>query len=233
MVESLTSNERFDTVVMGICTAYESGFGQGLQGRATPNPYQPLTQQFAAWEYGHWSGTKKKSYPPRRWADSDYCKHGFAPGHCWKESCSNSEDSAQKAPAHEIGEPAAGTRITEHSNECSADRQPVASVLETFVRQPDGYAYRYHDYRGDVIRFNGGAPVNGSNPFEAVPYWLGRAEQPIDANGNALKACEHPPGDCNRLGLPGDPCDRNCNWPECGCVCGTDGVMRPALSEPV
>jgi hypothetical protein len=53
---------RFDPKVMSICTAYESGFGHGVQKRATANPYQPLTQQFAAWEYGHWSGTKKRAH---------------------------------------------------------------------------------------------------------------------------------------------------------------------------
>ena len=38
---------------------------------------------------------------------------------------------------------------------------------------PHGYAYRYHDYRGDVLRFNNGEEVNGSKPFEVVPYWIG------------------------------------------------------------
>lgn len=38
---------------------------------------------------------------------------------------------------------------------------------------PHGYAYRYHDYRGDVLRFNNGEEVNGGMPFEVVPYWIG------------------------------------------------------------
>lgn len=51
------------------------------------------------------------------------------------------------------------------------------------------------------------------------------------ADSRSEKADECRPGNCNRRNIPGDPCDRNCNWPECGCVCGTDGVMQPALSE--
>lgn len=39
-----------------------------------------------------------------------------------------------------------------------------------------------------------------------------------------------PPGDCNRCSAAGDSCDRNCNWPECGCVCDADGVMRNAVN---
>jgi hypothetical protein len=57
-------------------------------------------------------------------------------------------------------------------------RIPVTSRPSTpAARQPDGYAYRYHDYRGDVIRFSGGEPINGSKPFESVPYYFGTAEQ--------------------------------------------------------
>jgi hypothetical protein len=43
------------------------------------------------------------------------------------------------------------------------------------ARQPDGYAYRYQDgvYNGTVIRFNGGAEVNGGKFIEAIPYYFG------------------------------------------------------------
>lgn len=61
-------------------------------------------------------------------------------------------------------------------------------------------------------------------------YWIGRSPL-AQRQAHAQKACEHPPGDCNRRGLAGDPCDRNCNWPECGCVCGDDGVMRPSKGK--
>ena len=40
-------------------------------------------------------------------------------------------------------------------------------------RSPDGYAYRYKDSVGTVIRFNGGMSVNGHIPIESIPYWLG------------------------------------------------------------
>src|SRR4051794_23027264 len=36
------------------------------------------------------------------------------------------------------------------------------------------------------------------------------------------------PGDCNRQSPSWDTCDRACNWPQCGCVLGKDGEMRPA-----
>lgn len=41
---------------------------------------------------------------------------------------------------------------------------------ETRARQPDGYAYRYGD---GYIRFNGGGRVNGGDPTESIPYYLG------------------------------------------------------------
>ena len=45
------------------------------------------------------------------------------------------------------------------------------------------------------------------------------------------KVGEQPPGDCNKRGLSGDPCDRNCNWPECGCVPDGKGGMRAATAS--
>ncbi len=37
---------------------------------------------------------------------------------------------------------------------------------------PDGHAYQYHDYLGDVIRFNGGEEVNGNKPFASIPFYF-------------------------------------------------------------
>jgi hypothetical protein len=34
------------------------------------------------------------------------------------------------------------------------------------------------------------------------------------------------PGECIRRNVPWDPCDRGCDWPECGCVLSDDGTMR-------
>jgi len=51
---------------------------------------------------------------------------------------------------------------------------PAALVEVPGARKPDGCAYRYHNYSGGTeIRFNHGAPVNGSDPIESIPYWLG------------------------------------------------------------
>lgn len=53
---------------------------------------------------------------------------------------------------------------------------PTPIGTSTQVRPPDGFAYRYPDPFGraeSVIAFTGGADRNGSQPIEAVPYWLG------------------------------------------------------------
>lgn len=45
--------------VFMICTAYESGIGQGLQGRTLTNPYASGTDEHEAWEIGHKLGMQR------------------------------------------------------------------------------------------------------------------------------------------------------------------------------
>jgi hypothetical protein len=52
-------------------------------------------------------------------------------------------------------------------------RAPAPKGVVTEARKPDGYAYRYETYDGQVIRFNGGIEVNGGKPIEAIPYYFG------------------------------------------------------------
>lgn len=59
------------------------------------------------------------------------------------------------------------------------DRSRRAPQVADGDRQPSGYAYRYQQFGGSVIRFNGGGEVNGSRPVEGIPYWLGRPPQPV------------------------------------------------------
>lgn len=47
---------------------------------------------------------------------------------------------------------------------------------------------------------------------------------------HAPETPDAPTGECNRRNVPGDPCDRNCNWPECGCVPDSQGVMHAPKS---
>ena len=61
MSDLLTSNQRVDPMVLAVCTAYESGFAHGLEGRATANPYAiGAKDTFDAWEYGHRQGTQRR-----------------------------------------------------------------------------------------------------------------------------------------------------------------------------
>lgn len=53
------SNER--TLVRHVCTAYESGFGHGADGRDLGNPYVPLSSAWEAYQYGHEEGLKRRS----------------------------------------------------------------------------------------------------------------------------------------------------------------------------
>lgn len=57
--KALASNER--TLVRHVCTAYESGFGHGREGRDLGNPYVPLSSAWEAYEYGHKEGAKRRS----------------------------------------------------------------------------------------------------------------------------------------------------------------------------
>lgn len=51
-----------------------------------------------------------------------------------------------------------------HRSQDERQRRGVAAA------QLSGYAYRYGD---GILRFNGGRTVNGGNPIEAIPYFLG------------------------------------------------------------
>src|SRR5690348_13123493 len=58
--ENLVEDYRKTSSFRGVCDAYESGFGQGLQGRATVNPYPTDSENFKAWEYGHCVGSSRR-----------------------------------------------------------------------------------------------------------------------------------------------------------------------------
>lgn len=47
--------------LIGICTAYEQGFGHGLEGREIENPYRSGTEQEWAWDYGYKCGKESAS----------------------------------------------------------------------------------------------------------------------------------------------------------------------------
>jgi hypothetical protein len=71
---------------------------------------------------------------------------------------------------------------------------------------------------------------------EAYEELLGQRVDQL--KGDAPETPDAPPGECRRQNVPGDPCDRNCNWPECGCVPDSQGMMHAPkgseiLTEPV
>ena len=45
--------------IISICTAYEQGFGFGVDNRDLPNPYIQNTDYYIAWEYGYRCGSSK------------------------------------------------------------------------------------------------------------------------------------------------------------------------------
>lgn len=45
--------------VLGICTAYEQGYGHGQDSRGLPNPYKAETDEWEAWDYGYSEGNRK------------------------------------------------------------------------------------------------------------------------------------------------------------------------------
>ncbi len=65
-----------------------------------------------------------------------------------------------------------------------------------------------------------------------IPRSEGGDGPTLEINLQPMKASEQRPGHCVRQPVAGDPCDRDCNWPECGCVCGPDGIMTPAVNGP-
>lgn len=54
------TNEQNLLRIRAICTAYESGFGQGLDSRTVRNPYETFSDESLAWGYGYDSGYKKR-----------------------------------------------------------------------------------------------------------------------------------------------------------------------------
>lgn len=57
-----SSNPHVSALVLNICSAYESGFGHGLDNTAASNPYSLAdTDCFGAWQYGHEQGTQRRS----------------------------------------------------------------------------------------------------------------------------------------------------------------------------
>ena len=49
-----------DDEILGICVAYEQGYGHGLENRTElNNPYSLSAQQRAAWDYGFSEGQNK------------------------------------------------------------------------------------------------------------------------------------------------------------------------------
>lgn len=53
-----TSNEPSD-LVLGICNAYEQGYGHGYDQRNLNNPYCQDSDEWQAWEYGYSEGARK------------------------------------------------------------------------------------------------------------------------------------------------------------------------------
>ncbi len=46
--------------VIGICIAYEQGYGQGYAQRKLPNPYKQGSDTWVAWDYGYSEGNRNK-----------------------------------------------------------------------------------------------------------------------------------------------------------------------------
>jgi hypothetical protein len=57
--DASTSVER--SLVRHVCTAYESGFGHGVDARDLLNPYVPMSSAWEAYEYGREEGAKRRS----------------------------------------------------------------------------------------------------------------------------------------------------------------------------
>ena len=47
--------------ILGICNAYEQGYGHGYGRRGLPNPYKTGTDEWQAWDYGYSEGARKKN----------------------------------------------------------------------------------------------------------------------------------------------------------------------------
>ena len=119
----------------------------------------------------------------------------------------------------------------------AVDAIPQTTVIrpvETSTRQPDGYAYRRHSlWPGgeSYIAFDSGGQVNGSNPIEAVPYWLGPAI-PTEFPKSATD-CDHANAIFKCAGCGIDLLGENRGHPERSAVEPTtnqDGQQTPAPS---
>jgi len=49
-----------DYDVIGICIAYEQGYGQGYDKRNLKNPYGEGKETWIAWDYGYSEGNRKR-----------------------------------------------------------------------------------------------------------------------------------------------------------------------------
>ena len=45
--------------VLAICTAYEQGYGHGLERRNLGNPYKKDSDEWQAWDYGYSEGNRR------------------------------------------------------------------------------------------------------------------------------------------------------------------------------
>ncbi|MCP4460926.1 MAG: hypothetical protein GY816_23340 [Cytophagales bacterium] len=64
----MTEQNYSEDQLLGICTAYESGYGHGLDSRDLPNPYPKNTSDH--WAYGH-------GYSEGRQAEQTVLKEGM------------------------------------------------------------------------------------------------------------------------------------------------------------
>ena len=46
--------------IIGICIAYEQGYGHGYDQRNMPNPYTEKSETWMAYDYGYSEGNRKK-----------------------------------------------------------------------------------------------------------------------------------------------------------------------------
>lgn len=76
--EVIPSNQRVSALVLNICSAYESGFGHGLDNTAAPNPYAFGTDEdcFGAWQYGHEQGSQRRSRIETK-AECPHCREVY------------------------------------------------------------------------------------------------------------------------------------------------------------
>jgi len=52
-------NTEIPDEVLGICIAYEQGYGKGVEMSKHPNVYEPFSDTWWAWDYGFSEGSRK------------------------------------------------------------------------------------------------------------------------------------------------------------------------------